>query len=71
MAVRRDEQVAGLDVAMHNALGVRGGQGAGDLGGVGHELAIGRGVPSSTCFSVRPSSSSSAMNDWPSCWPIS
>ena len=54
-AVVGDDQVAGLDVAMDDALRVRFGEPLGDLRGDLDRLGDGSGPRSSFCFSVSPS----------------
>ncbi len=67
-----DKDVGGFDVAMNDALGVRGIESVGDLDRQRQTSAsISSGCPAMRCFSVMPSRNSMAMKDWPSCSPIS
>ena len=62
-----DEEIRRLDVAMNDAVGVRGIEGVGDFDGREPEqssISIGR--PAMRCFSVTPSRNSMAMKAWPS-----
>ena len=72
VAARRDEDVGRLDVAVDDALRVRGVQRVGNLDRRGRAAArSASGLPPMRCFSVCPSSNSMAMNGWPSCSPMS
>ena len=63
VALRRDDDVVGLDVAMHDARGVRVGERVGDLD---RRRSIARrgfsGRPAMTFFSVSPGTNSNTRN---------
>ena len=65
------EDIGGLDVAMHDAFGMRGVQCVGDLDGQASSVSRSNGRPQMRCFRVMPSRNSMAMNGWPSCSPMS
>ena len=72
MSALGDEDVCGLDVAMDNAGGVCRIQCVGNFDSQRQSrVSVSRGRPAMRCFSVIPSRNSMAMNDCPSCLPIS
>ena len=60
-----DEDIRGLDVAMDDALGVRGVEGVGDFNGEREHSLHFQGRPAIRCFRVMPSRNSMAMKGWP------
>ncbi len=71
MAALGDEDVGGLDVAMDDASRCAASSASAISMARDKRTSVSRGRPAMRWLSVSPSRNSMAMNDWPSCWPIS
>ena len=71
MAALGDEDIGGLDVAVDDALSVRGFEGVGDFDADGDEAFDFERLPEMSAVRVEPSRYSMAMKLWSSCLPIS